>query len=141
MFCQKMLKQGNFLPINKIARIPRRRRNMGIQKITDVNNNAFLQDMQGKEEKLSMPENQQPVQEEEKKAKVTLEEAIEDLNNFLKPIKTSIQFVLHEELKEYFVQVVNVDTNEVIREIPPKKMLDIYAAMAELMGLIVDRKI
>ncbi|MDR9793284.1 flagellar protein FlaG [Aeribacillus pallidus] len=114
---------------------------MGIQKITGVNNNAFLQDMQGKEEKLSMPENQQPVQEEEKKAKVTLEEAIEDLNNFLKPIKTSIQFVLHEELEEYFVQVVNVETNEVLREIPPKKMLDIYAAMAELMGLIVDRKI
>lgn len=68
MFCQKMLKQGNFLPINKIARIPRRRRNMGIQKITGVNNNAFLQDMQGKEEKLSIPENQQPVQEEEKKS-------------------------------------------------------------------------
>jgi len=52
-----------------------------------------------------------------------------------------LKFVLHEELNEYYVQVVDNDNNEVLREIPPKKLLDLYAAMAEYLGLLVDRRI
>src|SRR5699024_4597629 len=48
---------------------------------------------------------------------------------------------LHEEIERYFVSVVNPETDEIIREIPPKKMLDMYAKMAEYMGFLVDEKI
>lgn len=50
-----------------------------------------------------------------------------------------LQFVLHEKLGEYYVKVVDNRTEEVVREIPPKEWLDFYAAMAEFMGLIVDK--
>ncbi len=63
------------------------------------------------------------------------------LNKFLEPTKASLKFEFHEKLEEYYVTLVDSNTKEVIREIPPKKMLDIYAAMAEFMGLIVDKKI
>lgn len=65
---------------------------------------------------------------------------VEAVNDFLVPLKTSVKFVFHEELQEYYVEVINEDTNEVIREIPPKKFLDMYAEMAKFMGLIIDKK-
>lgn len=73
--------------------------------------------------------------------RVEIESMIEGLNEFLEPVNTSIKFELHDRLEKYYVTVVDSATDEIIREIPPKQMLDIYAAMAEFMGLIVDEKI
>lgn len=74
-------------------------------------------------------------------SKDELEKAVQKVNEFLKPVETSIQFELHEKLNEYYVKVINKETKEVLREIPPKKMLDMYAAMAELIGLIVNENV
>jgi flagellar protein FlaG len=74
-------------------------------------------------------------------SKEKLEEVVKGLNEFLQPSHTLLRFKLHDELQEYYVQIINERTNEVIREIPPKKLLDIYAAMMEFVGLIVDKKI
>ncbi|MRG84775.1 flagellar protein FlaG [Salinibacillus xinjiangensis] len=63
------------------------------------------------------------------------------LNEFIEPTETSLKFEFHEKLEEYYITIVNPSTKEVIKEIPPKKMLDLYAAMAEFMGFIVDKKI
>jgi len=38
------------------------------------------------------------------------------------------------------VKVLDSETNEVIREIPPEKILDMVAKMWELAGLIVDER-
>lgn len=73
--------------------------------------------------------------------KEQLEDIVNSLNDFLNPVRTSLKFELHEKLKEYYVTVVDDKTNEVVKEIPPKKMLDLYAAMAEMIGVIVDKKI
>ncbi|GMB09120.1 flagellar protein FlaG [Thermolongibacillus altinsuensis] len=79
--------------------------------------------------------------EEEIIPKEKLEEIVKGINEFLQPSQTSLKFDLHDELKEYYVQIIDERTKEVIREIPPKKLLDIYAAMMEFVGLIVDKKI
>lgn len=67
--------------------------------------------------------------------------AISELNEIAKPLRTNLQFKLHDKLDAYYVEVVNPLTDEIIKEIPPKQMLDRYAAMAEFMGLLVDEKI
>lgn len=66
---------------------------------------------------------------------------VEKMNDFIEPALSNLKFVYHEELEEYYVTVVDPLTKEVIKEIPPKKMLDMYAAMAEFMGILVDEKI
>src|SRR5699024_4388608 len=66
---------------------------------------------------------------------------VSKLNEFLAPLWTHLQFVLHEDLDKYYVIVSDLETDEVIREIPQEKMLDMYAAMAEYMGLLIDEKI
>ncbi|MDE3840139.1 flagellar biosynthesis protein FlaG [Bacillus methanolicus] len=70
-----------------------------------------------------------------------VEKIVKGLNEFLQPSQTSIKFELHEKLNEYYVTVVDDRTHEVIKEIPSKKLLDIYAAMTEFLGLVVDKKI
>lgn len=66
---------------------------------------------------------------------------VESMNDFLKPMKTSLKFKLHERLEEYYVQVVDSTTEEVIREVPAKKLLDMYAEMTELLSIAIDKKI
>lgn len=73
--------------------------------------------------------------------KEKMEGVVEGLNKFLEHSNTALKFQYHEKLKEYYVTLVDEKTNEVVREIPPKKMLDFYAAMNEFLGLIVDKKI
>ena len=73
--------------------------------------------------------------------KKNVEEVINGLNEFLQPVHTSLKFKLHEKLNEYYVTIVDDRTNEVIKEIPAKKLLDTYAAMAEQLGLLVDKRI
>lgn len=77
----------------------------------------------------------------EKPLKEQLEKAVKGINDFIETSNTHIQFKLHEKLNEYYVTVVDNDTKEVVREIPSKKVLDVYAAMTEFIGLIIDKKI
>lgn len=73
--------------------------------------------------------------------KEQLNEVIESMNAFMLPTHTSLKFELHEELNDYYVTIIDDDTKEVVREIPSKKMLDMYATMKEFMGLVIDEKI
>jgi len=66
---------------------------------------------------------------------------IEEMNELLEPTSTSIKYKLHEELNVYYVQVIDSISDEVLKEIPNKKFLDMYASRTELMGLIVDDKL
>lgn len=66
---------------------------------------------------------------------------VKELNDFVELVATDLKFVFHDDLNEYYVTVVDPLTKEVVREIPPKKLLDMYAAMNEFMGILVDKKI
>lgn len=75
------------------------------------------------------------------KMKKQLEEVVQGINKFMQPTHTSLKFELHDKLNKYYVKVVDDNTKEVVREIPPKKLLDMYAAMTEFLGILVDKKI
>lgn len=83
---------------------------------------------QKQEEILSLPA--------EKAKKMT-----ESINRFMETTNTNLRFQYHEELKEYYVTIVDSKTNELVKEIPSKKLMDIYAAMRDFLGLMVDHKI
>ncbi|MCM3602641.1 flagellar protein FlaG [Robertmurraya korlensis] len=73
--------------------------------------------------------------------KERVEEIVKSLNDFLTPTQTSLKFEFHEKLNEYYVTLIDDKTQQTIREIPSKKMLDFYAAMTEFIGLMIDKKI
>ncbi|GAE95176.1 flagellar protein YvyC [Gracilibacillus boraciitolerans JCM 21714] len=78
---------------------------------------------------------------EEELSKDQAQSMVDGINSFLIPANTSIRYELHDKLDRYYVTVVNQETDEVVKEIPAKKLLDVYASMAELLGFIVDEKI
>jgi flagellar protein FlaG len=65
----------------------------------------------------------------------------DSMNTFLESANTQLRFKFHEKLNEYYVTIVDSKTDEIIREIPSKKLLDIHAEMREFVGLFVNRKI
>ena len=78
---------------------------------------------------------------QEKLTKDMLLNKVEGMNEFLEPTSTTVKFQLHEELNEYYIQVIDSKTNEVLKEIPNKKFLDMYASMTEMMGFMVDEQL
>ena len=50
------------------------------------------------------------------------------------------EFSYHEATKRISVKIVDQDTNEVIREIPPEETLDMISKMWELAGIMVDER-
>lgn len=67
-------------------------------------------------------------------------DAIEKANHDLKISNTSLKFSIHEQTKQILVKIVDNESKEVVREIPPEKILDMVAAMLERTGLFVDKK-
>ncbi|HBY20207.1 MAG TPA: hypothetical protein DEG71_04230 [Clostridiales bacterium] len=65
---------------------------------------------------------------------------LEAANKKLEGANTEFRFSVHEATKQITVKVLNKDTGEVIREIPPEKILDMVAKMWEMSGLFVDER-
>lgn len=78
-------------------------------------------------------------QSEETKTK--LQEAVSAMNEILETNDSTSRFKYHEGLDRYYVTVVDKNTDEVVKEIPPKKLLDAFYEMQKMIGMIVDEKI
>jgi len=71
--------------------------------------------------------------------KVVLE-TIERANRAISGANRRFEFSFHEKTQDIMVKVIDSDTNEVLREIPPEKIIDLIANLMEMAGLIVDER-
>ena len=67
-------------------------------------------------------------------------DALEKVNKLLAGSSRKFDISVHEETNEIMVKVIDSETNKVIREIPPEKILDMVAKLWELAGLFVDER-
>lgn len=65
-------------------------------------------------------------------------EAMNDLSSFR---STSLKFEKHEVLNRTIVKVVDQQTEEIVKEIPPEEFLDMISSMLEFAGIIIDEKV
>jgi flagellar protein FlaG len=65
---------------------------------------------------------------------------IERANKALEGRSTTFEFSIHKQTKQISIKVLDKDTGEIIREIPPEKTLDMVAKMWEMAGLLVDER-
>jgi len=84
--------------------------------------------------------------EESKKEVNTLEtnsnefkKSIGEINSKLNK-NTEAIFGIHEETNRVTIKIIDKDTKEVIKEIPPEKTLEMIAKIWEFAGLLVDEK-
>ncbi len=45
---------------------------------------------------------------------------------------------LHKDTERFFVQVINAQTQEVLKEMPPEEFLDLIAKIRNIVGLFLD---
>lgn len=72
---------------------------------------------------------------------VELEESVEELNDTIEALHKDLRFQIHEGSERMMVEVINLDNNEIIKEIPPKEVLDMIGRIREMVGLLIDEKI
>lgn len=73
--------------------------------------------------------------------KAAVMEAVRRANSEHATLKERIGFGYEERLGQLYVKVIDRVTGKVIKEVPPKEFLEHRAAMRELIGLILDKKV
>ena len=68
----------------------------------------------------------------------SIKRAVENINKNLK--NSEAIFGIHEKTNRVTIKIVDKETKEVIKELPPEKTLDMIAKAWELAGLLVDEK-
>jgi uncharacterized FlaG/YvyC family protein len=103
-----------------------------------------------------LPENTQTPSQSSEAEKGLTEKSLKSLTkDFIKErlenavVKASLEFPLvdrrleidiHEKTRGLIVKVIDAKTDEIVREIPPEKFLDLVAKIWEITGLLIDQR-
>ena len=84
--------------------------------------------------------NQQSQQQmnQEQASPEQIKRAVEQLNK--KMSHSSAVFGIHEETNRVTIKIIDKETREVIKELPPEKTLDMIARVWEMAGILVDER-
>lgn len=94
---------------------------------TDAGNASFQNDQE-----MSLAEFQQEQTE-------MIRKSVEEINKKIMK-NTECKFGIHEKTGRVTIKIVDKETNEVVREVPPEKTLEMIAKVWEFVGLLVDEK-
>lgn len=110
---------------------------------TGISEGYRTEGMKGISEKRNRSEGKLDIKypEERKMSQEDAIEVIEKANKEFIAYDRRFEFSIHEKTNQIMVKVIDVKNDEVIRELPPEKVLDMVAAMWEIAGIIVDKKI
>ena len=82
-------------------------------------------------------------QESEKKDDVysaeSIDKAIESMEKVVTVFNTHLTFAKHEDSGKTVIKIVNNETEEVIRQIPPEDMLNAISKMRDIIGILFDQ--
>lgn len=123
---------------------------MSIRKIAGAAESAF----DPRNAKLSLPPTPQPPRPEVPNLKEIqtsmheeftkrdeqrfMERLADMLNQSAKWSQKRLRFQVHDETERLMVQVLDAETEEVIRELPPEEALDLAARIQEMIGILLD---
>lgn len=112
-----------------------------IAKETSARDNVQVKSEQIKSEKVKSEELTVLGAEKNKDIKKEdLETMSVQMNKFMELLNADLHFSVHERTKRLTVQVVSTKDNRVLKEFPPKELLDTLANISEYVGLILDKK-
>jgi flagellar protein FlaG len=69
-----------------------------------------------------------------------LPKIVEQMNHAVQIFTSSLRFEVHEDHR-VLIRVVDNTTGEVVREIPPERLLDAFNRLEDLVGLLLDQKL
>jgi len=88
-----------------------------------------------------------PKQDHERKASTPhlfredVENIVDSLYEFTNMLQTKLKFSILDDTNEVVVKVINRETDEIIRQIPPEELLEIHASMKNMSGLLLHQNV
>ncbi len=106
--------------------------------INDVVNS--IQTMNLTEQNLINPETDGNNNDKQEPNEQEIKKITRKLNNIAASLNFDLDFKIHKETGKIFVKVIDKDTHKIIKEIPPKSMLDFLSKFEEAVGALFDKK-
>jgi len=86
--------------------------------------------------KAQTPEKERP----QMKVSESVDKVLEQINKSISMYHREMQISTHQKTQRLMIKVWDTEEKKVIREIPPEKVLDAFAATLELAGILLDKK-
>ncbi|UPK43469.1 flagellar protein FlaG [Paenibacillus pabuli] len=112
----------------------------------NTNTNVINHQMDSSNPKPLIINKDQMIRLEANGVNITLGEAqlIKAIDRAIKAMEgpeTTFEVSVHKQTNSIMVKVLNKETGDLIREIPPEKTLNLVAKMMEIAGIIIDERV
>lgn len=119
--------------------------------ITEVNN-AIVNTSQIRAPNITKPVSAEnvvdvPKQDHERKASTQhldrkdVENMVDSIDEFTNNLQSKLKFSIHDDTNEIVVKIINRETGETIKQIPPEELLKIHANMKKPTGLLFHQSV
>lgn len=113
-----------------------------MEQLTNINRIVFDAKQNYLEERLLAKKPMNITKPEEKKelnSETDLKRVVNEANKYVVGLNTQFSIETHEGTNRTIVKMIDMTTDEVIKEFPPEAMLDVVAGIWEQAGILVDR--
>jgi len=104
------------------------------------NDNLHTQKVEDTKQPQKDKQDEDIKREEKKITKEELQKLTEQLNKEMSPLNADIKFQFNDKVNELVVNVIDKNTDKIIRKIPSEEALKIMEKMRELVGALFDEK-
>ena len=94
--------------------------------------------VQDSQQKSSFSDQGMKEQQQQQPSNEQIKKAVEQMNKNM--FNSEAVFGIHEGTNRVTIKIVDKDTKEVIKELPPEKTLDMIAKVWEMAGILVDER-
>lgn len=95
-------------------------------------------DQQIKEKKNVNVDEEQKGKEDAQVSQDLLDDLEHDINTIH---NVGLEFSMHEESGRTMIKVIEKDSGDLIRQIPPEEVLDLIARMGDVLGILFDKRV
>lgn len=78
--------------------------------------------------------------EDKKIGEKDIQKAVDKLNKLFEGTSTHVESETVGKTRRVCIRIVNTETKEVIRELPPKKIVEMIDKLCEMAGIMVDER-
>ena len=94
--------------------------------------------VQDSQQKRNFSDQSMKEQQQQQPSNEQIKKAVEQMNKSM--FNSEAVFGIHEGTNRVTIKIVDKDTKEVIKELPPEKTLDMIAKVWEMAGILVDER-
>lgn len=69
-----------------------------------------------------------------------VKKAVDELNKLFKDKSTYVEYEVYGKSKSITIKILDNKTKEIVKEIPPRKLIDMVDKFCELAGIFVDKR-